>query len=105
MHINDIDLTMALPMFFVIMMVLLVVGVIVYSYVIKMDDKRPLMTEIVKVLEKPIQQGNIEWYVVECENGVRMKLRNLHANSIIIAVGDVGTVSFRGQTIETFERN
>ena len=67
-------------------------------------DKKEVITRKVKVIEKPIQQGNIEWYVVECENGERLKLRSFQANHIMITVGDVGTVSYRGQTIQDFKR-
>ncbi|MGN1113240.1 MAG: hypothetical protein ACI4RP_08550 [Acutalibacteraceae bacterium] len=58
----------------------------------------------VKILEKPIQQGNVEWYVVELENGVRTKLRSLKENQIKITVGDVGTIVYRGKTIQSFQR-
>lgn len=70
----------------------MIVALIFYVLVKKQDNNKELVTQKVKVLEKPIKQGNIEWYVVECENGERLKLRNFQANDIIIAVGDIGTI-------------
>lgn len=71
-----------------------------YSAIFK---TRPSIKEIT-VLEKPVQQGNVAWYVMECENGDRIKLRSFQGNSLLIAVGDKGIVNYRGQTIETFKR-
>lgn len=56
----------------------------------KQDENKELVTRTVKVLEKPVQQGNIEWYVIEDENGERLKLRSFNANDMIITVGDKG---------------
>lgn len=56
------------------------------------------------VLEKPIQQGNIEWYVIECEDGRRLQLRSFQGNRLIIAVGDIGIISYKGKTIQSFQR-
>lgn len=52
-----------------------------------------------------MRQGNIEWYIVECENGERIKLRNLQADKVIIAEGDSGLISYKGQTIQSFKRS
>lgn len=55
--------------------------------------------------KKPIQQGNVEWYVVECENGERIKLRSFQANNLILSVGDKGLFGYQGKTIKTFKIN
>lgn len=70
----------------------------------KKDDNKELIVKKVKVLEKPYQQGDIEWYVMECENGERIKLRSFQANNVIITIGDVGIVSYRGKTVQSFQR-
>ena len=51
------------------------------------------------------KKGNIEWYVVEFENGERKKLRNFHADTIFIAKydGDEGILEYRGITIQSLE--
>lgn len=68
------------------------------------DNYKELLTQKVTLLEIPVQQGNVGWYVVECEDGERLKLRSFQANNIIIAVGDVGIISYKGQTIQSFQR-
>ncbi|MBS7209290.1 MAG: hypothetical protein KH034_02545 [Lachnospiraceae bacterium] len=92
------------PMFFAIMVAILVILMIAYVFYQNKDKKKELISKKVTVLEKPIQQGNIEWYVMESENGERMKLRSFQGNSLFISVGDRGIVSYRGETIETFKR-
>ena len=42
--------------------------------------------------------------LVEFENGERVKLRNLHADKVIIAIGDEGIIDYKGQTIQSFQR-
>ena len=103
-HIDDYEIIKMLPMFFCGILVLFVILCIAYILIKKNDDKKPLITKKVKVLEKPVNQGNIAWYVVECENGERLKLRSFQNNNLIIAVGDSGILSYRGQTIQSFER-
>ncbi|MDD3362205.1 MAG: hypothetical protein PHW34_11095 [Hespellia sp.] len=101
---NKLDFIKMVPMFFAILLAIAIIIFAVYFFLKKEDDKKELITQTVKVLEKPIQQGNIEWYVVECENGERMKLRSFQADHVIIAVGDVGIISYKGKTIQTFQR-
>ena len=98
------DMVEMIPTFFCGLIGLAIVAGVFYLFVKKQDDNKELITLKVKVLEKPIQQGNVEWYVVEAENGERLRLRSFQANNLIIAVGDTGTVSYRGQTIQTFHR-
>ena len=92
------------PMFFAIMVGILVLLMLAYVFYQNKDKKKELISKKVTVLEKPIQQGNLEWYVMECENGDRIKLRSFQGNSLFISVGDKGIVSYRGETIETFKR-
>lgn len=107
MYIRWVDsnkLVEFLPVFFAIGIVLIIIIWGLNFIVKKQDEKKELITKTVKILEKPIQQGNIEWYVVEDEDGERIRLRSFRANDIIIAVGDKGILKYRGQTIESFQR-
>lgn len=91
------------PIFMGVLFGLCIISVILFVVLKNSDNKKPLITNEAKILEKPLQQGNIEWYLVEFTNGERCKLRNLNANRII-SVGDVGIVNYRGKTIESFQR-
>lgn len=98
------DLGKIVPMFFAVLVILCIVLIAIYFFLKKKDNSEPLVSKRVKILEKPIQQANVEWYVVECEDGERIKLRSFQANRIIIAVGDVGVIEYRGKTIQSFQR-
>lgn len=85
--------------------VIIVIGIVAWvaAYYISVKDKsKPLEKAKVKILEKPVQKGNIEWYVVEFENGERKRLRNFHATTVMITVGDEGILEYRGITIQSF---
>lgn len=101
---RSIDLAEMLPIFFGILIGLAIIVWIFYVVVKKQDDNKELITRKVKILEKPVQQGNIEWYVVECENGERLKLRSFQGNKLIVSVGDVGIIKYRGKTVQSFKR-
>ncbi len=98
------DFIEMVPIFFCALIAIMIIVWAFYFFVKRQDNNKELITRKVKVLEKPVQQGNVEWYVVECENGERLKLRSFQANNIIIAVGDVGILSYRGKTIQSFKR-
>ena len=101
---RSIDLAEMLPIFFGILIGLAIIVWIFYVVVKKQDDNKELITRKVKILEKPVHQGNIEWYVVECENGERLKLRSFQGNKLIVSVGDVGIIKYRGKTVQSFQR-
>lgn len=103
-HIDTNSLGELFPIFMGVLFGLCIISVILFVVLKNSDNKKPLITNEAKILEKPLQQGNIEWYLVEFTNGERCKLRNLNANRIIISVGDVGIVNYRGKTIESFQR-
>lgn len=73
-------------------------------FIKRSDNNKPLVTRRVKVLEKLSSYRAIEWFVVELENGERLKLRNLDANRLILSTGDIGILKYRGKTIESFQR-
>lgn len=90
----------------------IVAGVIVVCLVIWVlvdfwkDKSQPMQMIRVKIVEKPINQqlGIANWYVVECENGRRLKLRTVYNNQILIKEGDIGVISYKGKTIQSFQR-
>ncbi len=97
------DWNKIVPMFLIALVGVCIVMIAIYFFLKKKDNSKPLITKKVKILEKPVQQANVEWYVVECENGERLKLRSFEANKNIITVGDVGIISYRGKTIQSFQ--
>ena len=101
---ESIDLAEILPIFFGVLIGLCIVLILAYVFLKNKDKNKKLISQKVTVLEKPVQQGNVEWYVMECENGDRIKLRSFQGNSLFISVGDKGIVSYRGQTVESFKR-
>lgn len=103
-RVDSSEIAKWFPAFMLAMIILCVVLYIIYFLIRRQDNKKDLISRKVTVLEKPVQQGNIEWYAVECENGERLKLRSFQANKVIIAVGDVGIIEYKGQTIQSFQR-
>jgi hypothetical protein len=101
---DNSDMIIMIPIIFCGLVIMAIIILALYYFVKKQDDNKKLVTQMVKVLEKTVQQGNIEWYVVECENKERIKLRSFQADKVIITVGDVGIISYKGKTIQSFER-
>lgn len=103
-RISSSDIMEMLPIIFCAVLGLAIICWAFYFFVKKKDNNKKLITRKVKILEKPIHQGNIEWYIVQCDNGERLKLRSFQADKIIIAVGDVGIIGYKGITIQSFQR-
>lgn len=82
-----------------------VLGVMIILLYWKRDSSRPLMTKRVKILGKSVGRTNMEWYVMESENGERLKLHSFKAQQNEISVGDVGKIEYRGKTIQTFQKD
>ena len=101
---ESMDLAEILPIFFGVLIGLCIVLILAYVFLKNKDKNKKLISQKVTVLENPVQQGNVEWYLMECENGDRIKLRSFQGNSLLISVGDKGIVSYRGQTVESFKR-
>ncbi|OUP01958.1 hypothetical protein B5F37_05535 [Drancourtella sp. An210] len=101
---RSIDIIEFLPIFFSVLIGMLIILFIIYYFLKRADNNKELITKKVKVIEKPVHQGNIAWYVVECENGERIKLRSFDANTLLISVGDIGILKYKGQTIQSFVR-
>ena len=101
---RSVDFAEMLPIIFGVLIGLCIIFCLVYFFVKRGDNKKELITRKVKIIEKPVQQGNVEWYVVQCDNGERLKLRSFQANQLLISVGDTGIISYRGKTIQSFQR-
>jgi len=101
---NSTDFVEIIPIFFGFLIGICVLLILVYMFIKNKDKNKMLISKKVTVLEKPVQQGSVEWYMVECENGDRIKLRSFQGDRLFISVGDKGIVSYRGQTIESFKR-
>ena len=104
-EINSMDMVQILPILFGVLIGIMLIALAFNQYVHKLDDNKELITKKVKILQTTMRQGNIEWYIVECENGERIKLRNLQADKVIIDEGDSGLISYKGQTIQSFKRS
>ena len=93
MNINISDIGKYIPMFLAILVVFVVVMLFLCIFVMNKDNGKELKTKRAKILEKPVQQGNIEWYVVEFENGVRGVAMNLEDSNVgVILMGDTAKV-------------
>ena len=101
--IGDNSISTETVIAFVVILIVLAVVVWVAYFVLRVkDNNKPLNRRKGRILEKPSQQRSVEWCVVEFENGERVKLRNFHVDTVIIAVGDVGIIDYRGITIQAF---
>ena len=101
---NSIDWSLILVIAAIICIIICLLSFIVLNTTKATHSTKPLITKNAKILEKKLSQGNIEWYIVETENGERMQLRNFNANKMIISAGDYGIVSYKGKTIISFDR-
>ncbi len=101
---RSLDFIEILPIFFGVLIGIGIILWVIYFFAKRSDDTKELVSRKVKIIEKPVRQGNIEWYVVECDNGERLKLRSFKGNTILISVGDTGIIEYRGKTIQSFQR-
>ena len=92
-----------LPIIFGVLIGLIIILLIV-NILKNQDSKKELIVCRVTVIEKLSQQGNIGWYIMEMENGKRIKIRSFKANTILLFAGDKGILKYRGQTLEDFQR-
>lgn len=104
--IIDTDMVFEVVVFMIVLMVVLGGGCWIAYFCIRGNDKaKPLCRARVKILEKRMGAINThEWYVVQFENGERRQMSNYHAGRLILTVGDVGIMEYRGNTVESFRR-
>ena len=93
----------AFPVIFAILVILMLV-VIAANFILRTkDDSKEAIRRKVKILEKQSNAG-AEWYIVECENGERLRLRNFQGYKVFITVGDEGVLEYKGLTIKSFQK-
>ena len=74
-------------------------------YFIKNSDKtKPVITKRVKILAKLPGAHMVGWYLVECEDGERLKLRTFENHKVLFSVNDIGIIRYQGNTILSFQR-
>ena len=73
-----------------IILLLIVVIITVIFYLIKRGcGQRKLITKRIKIKRKVVKSKNVEWYIAECQNGERLKLKNPRASTLLISIGDI----------------
>ena len=103
--IDSDDVVEALPIFFGVLIGLCILAWMIVAIVKVSDDNKPSQSHFATVLEKPDSPStSIQWYLFELEDGSRVKLRTFNAKELILCVGDKGTVTYKGQTIQSFDR-
>ncbi len=102
---NIENLREVLMIFIVIMLVIFTIAIVMVYVIKKSDEKKTLEAKSITVLEKIMQYGKIEWYLMEDEKGYRFKLRTFNADSLAIVAGDKGIIQYKGKTIVSFTRD
>ena len=93
----------AFPVIFAILVILMLVVIAANLILRTKDDSKEAIRRKVKILEKQSNVG-AEWYIVECENGERLRLRNFQGYKVFITVGDEGILKYKGLTIKSFQK-
>lgn len=68
------------------------------------DSDKPFMSGYGTIKEKTCSDIGIDLYIVEFENGNRLRMRIFDNKSLILTLGDYGVVGYRGNTIYSFQR-
>ncbi len=105
MEESAMELPIAIGIIALVCIVIIIIGVYITKH---KDDKKPTLTQVAKIIDKlPPEQSTAmreEWFIVEAVDGTRFKLRNMRNSGMFLAVGDFGTITYRGQTILSFNR-
>ena len=89
---------------FIILLIALVIIMVIFYLIKRGCGRRKLITKRIKIKRKVVKSKNVEWYIAECQNGERLKLKNPRASTLLISIGDIGIVSYRGKVIQSFMR-
>ena len=89
---------------FVVLLILLAIASISTVAVKNKDKGKYIERKHGAIIEKTFSQGKTEWYIVQFDDGTRVKLRNLNADTMILSHGDRGYFEYQGQTILSFYR-
>lgn len=93
-----------LPALFIVLIGFAILAWAFYFFIKKLDNSKQLIERRVKFLEKLPGVGNVGWYIVECEDGERLKLRSFEVTKLLVSPGDVGILRYKGITIQSFQR-
>ena len=77
---------------------------IVFYFIKKFDKNKPVFATRAKILEKITDTLFVGWYLVEFENGERLKLRTFENHKVLFSVNDIGIIRYQGNTIRSFQR-
>ena len=89
---------------FIILLIAVVIIMVIFYLIKRGCGRRKLITKRIKIKRKVVKSKNVEWYIAECQNGERLKLKNPRASTLLISIGDIGIVSYRGKVIQSFMR-
>ena len=77
---------------------------IVFYFTKNSDKTKPVITKRVKILAKLPGAHMVGWYLVECEDGERLKLRTFENHKVLFSVNDIGIIRYQENTILSFQR-
>ena len=77
---------------------------IVFYFIKNSDKTKPVITKRVKILAKLPGAHMVGWYLVECEDGERLKLRTFENHKVLFSVNDIGIIRYQGNTILSFQK-
>ena len=63
-----------------------------------------LVWTIFYFIKNPIKTNLVGWYLVEFENGERLKLRTFEPRKVFFSAGDIGILRYQGITILSFQK-
>ena len=73
-------------------------------FIKKSDKNKPVFATRAKILEKITDTLFVGWYLVEFENGERLKLRTFEPRKVFFSAGDIGILRYQGITILSFQK-
>ena len=94
----------AFTTFFIIMAGFAILVWTIFYFIKKSDKNKPVFTKRVKILAKLPGAHMVGWYLVECEDGERLKLRTFEPRKVFFSAGDIGILRYQGITILSFQK-
>ena len=90
--------------FFIIMAGFAILVWTIFYFINKSDNNKPVFATRAKILEKITDTLFVGWYLVEFENGERLKLRTFEPRKVFFSAGDIGILRYQGITILSFQK-
>ena len=94
----------AFTTFFIIMAGFAILVWTIFYFIKKSDKNKPVFATRAKILEKITDTLFVGWYLVEFENGERLKLRTFEPRKVFFSAGDIGILRYQGITILSFQK-